>query len=82
MALPSQVLRPASRSSGFAVASVVYFACMAAFPPLGGYALDATGDAAIPVLFAALLWLLIPPMLATFKILQARWIEPIGENAI
>jgi hypothetical protein len=50
MALPSQVLRPASRSSGFA----------------------ATGDAAMPMLFAALLLLLIPLMLVAFKSLQTR----------
>jgi MFS family permease len=81
IALPSQVLRPRSRSSGFAIASVVYFASMAAFPAVGGYVFDATGDAAMPVLFAALLWLLIPLMLVTFKILQARWIEPTGEVA-
>jgi cyanate permease len=36
MALTSQVLRPESRSNGFAVSSAVYFACMAAFPPVGG----------------------------------------------
>jgi cyanate permease len=73
MALPSQVLRPQSRTTGFAVASAVYFIGMAALPPIAGYLLDVTGDAAMPVLFAGLLWILIPILLIVFKTLQRKW---------
>lgn len=73
MALPSQVLRPESRSTGFAIVSATFFVCMAAVPPIAGYALDATRSAAAPLLFAGLLWFLITVMLAAFKLLQYRW---------
>ncbi len=75
MALPSQVLRPESRNTGFAVSSAMYFVCMALFPPMAGYILDATNDTATPLWFAGLLWLLIPVVLAVFKILQHQWIS-------
>lgn len=73
MALPSQVLRPESRSAGFAVASAVYFIGMAAFPAIAGYLLDATANTAAPLWFAGLLWILIPVLLATFKFFQRKW---------
>ena len=75
MALPSQVLRPESRSTGFAIGSAAYFVCMAIFPPIGGYLLDATSNAATALWLAGLLWLAIPVMLAVFKILQRKWIS-------
>lgn len=79
MALPSLVLRPESRSSGFAVTSAAYFVCLAGFPPIGGYLLDATAQPAVGLWFSAALWLAIPVLLAIFKILQHRWIQP-GES--
>jgi cyanate permease len=72
MALPSQVLRAESRASGFAVSSAAYFICMAAFPPLGGYLLDATAAPAAALWFAGSLWLAIPVLLAVFKLLQYK----------
>lgn len=75
MALPSQVLRPESRGAGFAVGSTMYFICMAFFPPIAGYLLDATADTAAPLWFAGLLWLSITGLLAVFKLLQRRWIS-------
>jgi cyanate permease len=76
MSLPSQVLRPESRSTGFAVVSGVYFVCMSAFPAAAGWLLDATGDTAAPMWFAGLLWLSITVLLIAFRILQRRWKEP------
>ena len=73
MSLPSQVLRPESRGSGFAVVSAVYFVCLTAFPPIAGYLLDATGSTAAPMIFAALLWFSITLLLIAFRILQHRW---------
>ena len=51
----------------------MYLVCMALFPPVAGYLLDATNDTATPLLFAGLLWLMIPVVLAIFKILQHQW---------
>lgn len=73
MSLPSHVLRPESRTTGFAVVSAVYFACMAFLPPIAGWLLDATGDPAAPLLFAALLWAAITGVLLSFRGLQWRW---------
>ena len=73
MALPSQVLRPESRSNGFAVSSAVYFSCMAAFPLVGGLLLDITADAAAALWLAGALWLGIPVQLLVFKVLQHKW---------
>jgi len=74
MAMPARVLRPESRHAGFAVASALYFIAMAAFPPIGGLLLDATRNPAVPLLFAATLWLMIPVMLAVFLLLRSRWV--------
>ena len=73
MSLPSQVLRPESRNTGFAVVSAVYFVCMAIFPPIAGWLLDATGSPAAPLLFAGLLWFLITVLIVAFRMLQWRW---------
>jgi len=74
MALPSQVLRPESRSAGFAISAALFFAGMAAFPPVAGYVLDTTANAAAPLWIAGILWFLIPVVLAVFKLLQRKWI--------
>ena len=79
MSLPSRVLKPQSRNTGFAVVSTSYFVCMTAFPPVGGYLLDVTGNTAAPLLFAALLWFSISILLSIFKWLERRW---IGVNVL
>lgn len=75
MALPSEVLRPESRTTGFSVVSGVFFISMAALPPVAGYLLDATGNTAAPIWFAGLLWVMIPVMLGLFRLLQRLWIS-------
>ncbi len=75
MSMPSRVLRPESRNTGFAVVSAAYFVCMAALPPIAGWALDATGDVAAPLWFAGLLWFMISVNLVAFLFLQRRWIR-------
>jgi hypothetical protein len=52
----------------------MYFVAMAAFPPVAGYLLDTTANAAAPLWIAGILWLLIPVVLAVFKLLQRKWI--------
>lgn len=75
MSLPSQVLRPESRTTGFAVVSAVYFACMAILPPVAGWLLDTTGSPAAPLLFAAGLWAAITAVLLSF-----RWLQRLGSS--
>jgi MFS family permease len=75
MSLPSQVLRPESRTTGFAVVSAVYFACMAFLPPIAGWLLDVTGSPAAPLLFAAVLWAAITSVLVAFRLLQRWWVQ-------
>jgi cyanate permease len=74
MALPTLVLRPESRTTGFALVSASYFICMSVLPPVAGYLLDATGNAVVPLWFAGFLWLMISVLLAVFLALKRRWI--------
>lgn len=76
IALPSEVLRPENRGTGFGAFQSVYFVGVALIPPLAGYVLDATGSAAGAVWFAGLLWLLILPSLLVFRWLQRRTPAP------
>jgi len=75
MSLPSRVLRPQSRNTGFAVVSAVYFVCVAAAPAIAGLLLDLTGNTAAPLWFAGLLWLLIIALLAAFLTLEKKWLR-------
>lgn len=75
MALPSEVLRPASRNAGFALSSTVYFVGLSAIPPLAGWVLDTTGRPEAPLWLAMGLWLAIPVTLAVFRVLQRRWVS-------
>jgi cyanate permease len=74
MSMPSRVLRPETRNTGFAVVSAAYFVCMSVLPPIAGWALDATGDAAAPMLFGGLLWFMISVNLVVFLVLKRRWV--------
>lgn len=73
MALPAKVLQPGSRNTGFAIASTMYFASMAVVPAIAGHLLDLTNNAAMPLWFAGLLWLLILVVLVGFRFLRTRW---------
>lgn len=72
MSLPSRVLRPESRNTGFAVVSATYFICMTVFPAVAGWLLDWTGRPAVPMWFAALLWFAITVLLGVFLLLERR----------
>jgi MFS family permease len=73
MALPSQVLSPQGRSTGFGVFYMVYYGIMAALPPVAGWLRDFTGEATASVLFGGVLMALTVAALAAFRILQRRW---------
>jgi MFS family permease len=73
MSLPSRVLSPESRNTGFAVVSAAYFICMTAFPAIAGWLLDWTGRPDATMWFAALLWFLITVLLGVFLLLERLW---------
>lgn len=75
VALPSEVLRPESRSTGFGTFWAVYYLGMGVVPWVAGRLLDATGNTAAPVWLAGLLWLTILPALSAFRVLQRRWLS-------
>jgi MFS family permease len=73
VALPSEVLRAESRSTGFGAWNTVYHVGMAVLPPVAGYLLDVTHSAASPLLFAGALCFMVVPSLRAFRLLQRRW---------
>jgi MFS family permease len=78
MALPSQVLSPQGRSTGFGVFYMLFYGIMAVLPPVAGWLRDFTGGATAPVLFGGALMALTLVALAGFRILQRRW--PVEES--
>ena len=72
MALPAQVLRPVSRSTGLGVFYTTFYVGTAALLPLAGYLQDRTGGAATSLMFAGLLMVLCVPALLAFRLLQRR----------
>ena len=78
MALPSQVLSPRGRSTGFGVFYMVFYGIMAILPPVAGWLRDLTGGATAPVLFGGMLMALTVVALAFFRILQRRL--PVKES--
>lgn len=74
MALPGEVLRPESRSTGFGVFYTIHYVGMVLLPPVAGRLLDLTGTAAAALWFASLLSLLVVPLLGVFRALQRRWV--------
>ena len=75
MALPSEVLRPESRSTGFGVFYTVFYFGMALIPPAAGYLRDSSGNSEAAIWFGGMLWLLIIASLALFRLLQNRWLS-------
>lgn len=78
IALPGEVLGPASRSTGFGVFYALYYAGMALAPALAGYLVDRTGSAAAALGLAAGCWILALPALWAFRGLQHRWSPAAG----
>ena len=66
MALPAQVLRPQNRSQGMGVFFTWYYLAMALLPPVAGHLLDLSGDARVPLLFAACLSFVTVGIVGTF----------------
>ena len=72
VAMPGEVLAPASRSTGFGLFYALFYAGMAVAPVAAGYLVDRGGGAAA-LWLAAILWLLTLPALWLFRLLQRRW---------
>ena len=72
VALPSEVLRAESRSTGFGAWQTVYNVGLAVVPPMAGLLFDVTHSASGPLVFAGALWLMIVPSLGAFRLFQRR----------
>jgi MFS family permease len=73
MALPARALGLAHRSVGLGLFYTIHYALSAAGPAIAGYLRDATGGTTTPIIFGALFFLAILPLLAVFeRILQRR----------
>lgn len=72
VALPSEILRPESRSTGFGLFYTLYFLGMAVMPAVAGYLVDVTGSRTAPLWFGALLWISVVPAVVGFRLLQRR----------
>lgn len=73
MALPSQVLSPQRRSTGFGAFYMIFYGVMAVLPPVAGWLRDFTGGATVSFLFRGTLMALTIVALAALRILQQRW---------
>jgi predicted MFS family arabinose efflux permease len=71
--LPIEAVRPGNRTAGLGVFYTWWYLALALAPPLAGLALDRTGDAEVPMLLAAAFTFAALPVLALFRVLQARW---------
>ena len=72
VALPGEVLSPASRSTGFGLFYALFYAGMAVAPVAAGYLVDRGGGVAA-LWLAATLWLATLPALGLFRLVQRRW---------
>lgn len=72
MALPGEVLRPESRSTGFGVFYAIYYLGLTIFPPIAGWLRDASGEMTLSLLFGAGLMAMTPVALGLFRLAQRR----------
>ena len=72
MALPSRVLDAGHRAVGFGLFYTSYYVILTFGPAVGGWARGLWGSAAAALLFGAMLFLAIPPLLLLFRRLESR----------
>ncbi|HEX7927923.1 MAG TPA: MFS transporter [bacterium] len=80
MTLPSQVLSPASRATGFGIFYIVFYAGMGASPTIAGWLQDRTQEPRTAIWLAGLLIALCIVALGVFRILQRR-LQPVTPSA-
>lgn len=71
MSLPAQALRPESRSLGLGLFYTWLYVGHGLMPPAAGWLRDATGSAAAPLIFAAVLVAAMLPLYGVFRALAA-----------
>lgn len=76
MALPSGVLSPGSRATGFGVFFTIYYIGMSGLPALGGWMLDRTGSPSMVMWFAALCLFVAPGFYYGGWLVKQRWSLP------
>jgi len=72
LALPSRVVKPEKRAMGLALFYTSYYILAAAGPAIAGSLRDTTGNAALPLLFGAVLFILVPFAMFPFWNLAAE----------
>jgi MFS family permease len=72
MALPARALSLKNRSAGLGLFYTIHYAMSAAGPAIAGYLRDLAGGATPAVIFGALFFLLVLPLLALFERMQRR----------
>ena len=72
IALAGQAVAPERRALGMGVFFTVYYAIMAASPPMAGWILDRTGAPDDAILFGAMLFALVVPVAVLFRVLKTR----------
>lgn len=72
IALAGQAVAPERRALGMGVFFTVYYAIMAASPPMAGWILDRTGAPDDAILFGAMLFALVVPAAVMFRMLKTR----------
>ncbi|MCH7479735.1 MAG: MFS transporter [SAR324 cluster bacterium] len=72
ISMPSQILSPSGRNTGFGVFYTVYYVGMATLPPIAGWLQDSTGNPKVAVLFAAFVTALTVVALLFFRMVQHR----------
>jgi len=76
MALTAGAVRRENRGPGLGVFYTWYFLGMTLLPGVAGGVRDATGSAPAPLLFAALLMVIVVLCVLALRVLQARWPIP------
>lgn len=80
MALAGQAVAPERRAFGMGVFFTVYYAIVTASPPIAGWALDITGAPDAAILFGAVLFALVLPIVFAFRKLKTMPAQPLMEE--
>ncbi len=77
-ALPIEVLRPETRALGLGLFYTIWYAGMAALPPVGGWTYDVTGSPSAPIFYSAALVFLTLAALLVFRLVQRAGGRNVG----
>lgn len=76
MALAGEAVAPARRAFGMGIFFTVYYAIMAAAPPLAGWIFERSGTAGAPLVFGMILFAFVVPAALAFRLVKT------GERAV